>query len=189
MIAGIVQRTVQPYWRWANLDAEAAAGKWVSAGLLWVAAGVWGVAAAAGLCKTRWAWGWAVALGWLAVDEGNAIHERLERWSGLDWQLLYLPVIGAAALLGLVTLRAHRRDRVAARSMLAGGIAWAVALALELIQNWGGAPIASNWYDPMMIAEEALEMAGAALFAVAALVLIRSAPVGPTSAAADSSGW
>lgn len=168
---GVVQRTVRPAWSAANLDSEVSVGMWFSAALLWTTAAVWAVVAAA-RHTTGWAWAWSAVVTLLALDEGNAVHERLERWSGVDWQLLYLPVLAAGAIAWWFLLRALPARP--ARPVLAGAMAWGAALGLELIQNWGGEPIRASLYDPMMIAEEALEMAGAALFLVGGLLILRS---------------
>ncbi len=180
VILGIVQRTVAPTWSAANLDSEASVATWAAAALLWIAAGVWVLAAASGW--SRWAWVWAAVLAWLALDEGNGIHERLERWSGVDWQLLYLPVLAVAWLAWVRIVRTTPRRQ--ALGIIGGGAAWALALALELVQNWGGEPIRASLYDPMMVAEETLEMVGALLFLLAALDRLRP----DTPAGVDSPG-
>lgn len=173
-VTGTLERYFFPAWEWADLDSEEAVPKWMAGGLLWTAAGCWLLVAATGRARTRAAWWWGLALAWLALDEGLWIHERLERSSGVDWQLLYLPVIAAAGLLGLLVLLAHRDQHPVFRAMLAGGGAWAAALVLELIQNWGGPPIDWTWYSPMMIAEETIEMAGSMLIVMAALLVLRA---------------
>ena len=58
--------------------------------------------------------------------------------------------------------------------MMTGAVAWAAALLLELIQNWGGPPIDWTWYSPLMIAEETIEMAGSMLIVMAALLVLRA---------------
>ncbi len=52
--------------------------------------------------------------------------------------------------------------------LLSMGI-WAIALTLELLQNWGGEPMGAGFYNPTMIAEEVLEMIGATLVVLAGL--------------------
>ena len=170
---GILERYFFPDWEWADLDSEDAVPKWLAGGLLWTAAAGWLLVAATGRARTAAAWGWSLALAWIALDEGLWIHERLERSSGIDWQLLYLPVICLAGILGLLVLLAHRRQQPVARALIVGAAAWAVALLLELFQNWGGPPIDWTWYSPMMLAEEAIEMIGSLCFALAALLVLR----------------
>ena len=86
--AGILQRTAYPRWGVANLDSEASVAMWFSAALLWAAAGGWLLVAVTLPIRSRSAWIWWLVLAWLALDEGNAVHERLERWSGIDWQII-----------------------------------------------------------------------------------------------------
>jgi hypothetical protein len=165
---GILQRTLYPTWGLANLDSEASIATPISAGLLWIAAAAW-LAVAVLTNRRRWlTWLWTATLAFIALDEGLAIHETLERRTEVDWQLIYLPVLafGAATIWGLV-----RRDLSApsSRLLVTAVAVWVLALALELIQNWGGTPIGASVYEPTMIAEELLEMAGSTTIALAAL--------------------
>ena len=178
-ILGILQRTVHPEWIAANLDSESSAGKWVGSGLLWAAAGVWFLVAATGASARPWVWIWWPMLAWLAADEGNAFHERIERWLEVDWQILYAPLIVVTAISWWGVLRAHRRPRKVALLLILGAGAWAIPLVLELIQNWGGEPIEAALYDPMMITEEILEMIGAAVFFIAGLMVLKGDPAHP----------
>jgi len=172
---GIAQRTVYPGWQGANLDSEASVATWFSAALLWSAASCWLLVAATARPRLPALWIWPGLLAWLALDEGNALHERLERWSGIDWQLLYLPVLGIAAATWWRLVRRYRTQRSTVGLLVAGAAAWATALLLELIQNWGGSPVTAAIYDPAMITEEALEMIGSTMVLIAAIwVLSRS---------------
>jgi hypothetical protein len=165
---GILQRTLFPTWSLANLDSETSAATFFSATLLWAAAAGWVLVAIVTSDRRKATWTWAVILIFLAIDEGNAIHEKLERWSGIDWQVLYIPLLFAAGLTAWNLVRGRHLD-TATRAFVATAAAWAITLLLELIQNWGGEPIADAVYDPTMVAEETLEMVGATLMAIAAL--------------------
>lgn len=173
VVMGIVQRTAFPGWGAANLDSEISVATRFSAALLWAAALWWLLVAVAARSRTLVLWFWWPALAWLALDEGVAIHERLERWSGIDWQLLYLPVaaLGAVAWLGVVR-RFWSRPRIVAL-LMAAAVAWIAALTLELAQNWGGSPVQAAIYVPTMIIEEALEMIGSTSLLVAAILVLR----------------
>ena len=173
---GIAQRTAFPEWRLANLDTEVSIATWFSATLLWAAAACWLLVAATSRPRNLALWAWCALLAWLALDEGNAFHERLERWSGIDWQLLYIPIIGAGALVWWGLVRRYRTERTVGSWLVLGAAAWAIALGLELIQNWGGSPVRAAIYDPTMIAEEALEMIGSTALLVAALVILNRVP-------------
>jgi hypothetical protein len=43
---------------------------------------------------------------------------------------------------------------------------------LELVQNWGGAPVRAEIYVPTMIAEEALEMVGSVVLLMAGMLAL-----------------
>lgn len=100
------------------------------------------------------------------------MHERLERWSGVDWQTLYSPFMGLAAVALWGVFRRYRSQRRVAALLLAGAASWIAVLALELIQNWGGSAAPAAVYVPTMIAEEALEMIGSAAFLLAAMLIL-----------------
>ncbi len=173
VVAGILQRTAFPDWGAANLDSEVSVATRFSAALLWAAALWWLLVAVAARPRQLVLWFWWPLLAWLALDEGAAIHEGLERWSGIDWQVLYLPVmaLGALAWLG-VAHRYRRRPRMVAL-LMAAAAAWVAVLALELGQNWGGSPVDAAIYDPVMIIEEALEMIGSTSLLVAGTLALR----------------
>ena len=127
-------------------------------------------------------WLWWPILAWLALDEGNGIHESLERWSGIDWQLLYVPVMGLAAVAWWGVVRRYRRHARIVALLVAGATFWFVALGLELVQNWGGSPVRATIYVPTMITEEALEMIGSTVLLIAAtLALAKSIRAEPES--------
>ena len=182
VVLGILQRVAFPDWSAANLDSEVSAATWFSAALLWAASFWWLLVAVNGRPRSLAVWVWWPVLAWLALDEGIAMHERLERWSGIDWQLLYVPLMAIAAVaLWSVFLRYRSQTRIAAL-LVTGAAAWIVVLILELVQNWGGSPTQAAVYVPTMITEEALEMTGSAVLLVAAILIlhrtIRPAPEG-----------
>lgn len=173
--AGTLQRTVFPDWGLANLDAEVSVGTFFAAALLWATAFWWLLVAMTVRPRSTAAWVWWAVLAWLALDEGNAIHEKLERWLETDWQLLYIPVMGIAALAWWGVVRRYRSQPRIAALLVAGAVAWIAVLALELVQNWGGAPVQDAVYVPTMIAEEALEMVGSVVLLMAGMLALRRA--------------
>ena len=182
VVLGILQRTAFPEWGAANLDSEMSIATRFSSALLWVAAFWWLLVAATVRPRSLAIWAWWPVLAWLALDEGSAIHERLERWSGIDWQLLYVPVMGIAAVAWWGVVRRYRSQARIAALLMAGAAVWSVVLILELVQNWGGSPVQAPIYVPTMIIEEALEMIGSAVLLIAAiLALRRSVHAGPES--------
>jgi len=162
-----------PYSRW-NLGKEKTVPTFFSATLL-VAGGICAaVAARRSLCGIRLPW---LALGLLllamGIDEMGGAHEQLERLTGIDWQVLYAPVVLAA---GVVWLLIVRQLKGAPRLMMvAGAAAWGAAQTLEALQ-WDGDERAAG-YEPMMLTEELLEMTGSAFFLLAVYTLLREAAV------------
>ena len=173
VVLGILQRVAFPEWGFANLDSEVSIATRFSAALLWAAAFWWLLVALATHPRSLPIWGWWAVVAWLAIDEGSAVHERLERWSGIDWQVLYAPLIGLAALALWEVIRRYRRQELVTAMLVTGAATWAVVLALELIQNWGGSTAQPAIYVPTMIAEEALEMIGATALLIAAMLMLR----------------
>ncbi len=175
IVLGIVQRVALPEWGFANLDSEASFATVFSSTLLWAVAFWWFLVAVTSRPRSLALWIWWPVLAWLALDEGSAIHERVERWSGIDWQILYVPVMALAVVAWWGVLRRYRDQAPIAVPLIVVAVAWFIALALELVQNWGGAPIQSSIYDPTMILEEALEMVGGTALLVAAASALRRA--------------
>jgi len=173
VVLGILQRAGHPLLAGTNLDSEVSMATWFSAALLWTAAGCWLLVAATTRPRTAAVWIWWPVLAWLALDEGNALHERLERWSGIDWQVLYLPVIGLAAAAWWGMVRRHWTQRPTVVLLVAAAVAWAAALLLEVVQHWGGSPVAAVVYDSAMVTEEALEMIGSTVLLMAAILVLR----------------
>ena len=173
VVLGILQRVTFPDWSAANLDSEVSAATWFSATLLWVATFWWLLVAVTARPRSLAVWVWWPVLAWLALDEGSAVHERLERWSGIDWQLLYVPLMGIAAVALWGVFRRYRSQTPIAALLVTGAALWIVVLILELIQNWGGSPIQAAIYVPTMITEETLEMIGSTVMLVAAILILR----------------
>lgn len=175
VVLGILQRTAFPEWGVANLDSEMSIATRFSSALLGIAAFWWLLVAITVRPRSLAIWIWWPLLAWLALDEGSAVHERLERLSGIDWQLLYIPVMAVAAVAWWGVVRRYRRQARIAALLLTGAVVWVVALALELVQNWGGSPVQAAIYVPTMIAEEALEMIGSTVLLLAAILALQIA--------------
>lgn len=134
-------------------------------------------------------------LAFMALDEVALVHERLERKTGVDWQLLYLPVVLAGAVGYLrVVLLAHR-IRAGRDALLLGAAAWVLAQALERLEWGGGAQTAAEvqarqampGYQVMMVFEEVAEMAGSLALALGLLGLLAAAlPRGQHPVAVDA---
>ncbi len=98
----------------------------------------------------------------MGFDEFLKIHETLEKLSGINWQILYLPII---LLAGIGWFRVLLCDGVSNRFFwILGATCWAVSQLLEAAQwTWGEDEKASN-YDTLMVIEESLEMLGSYFF-------------------------
>ena len=154
-----------------NLDSEGSPPAWYSATLL-ASAGI--------LALLRWRLGprtrdghaWLLAGAFflfMAVDEAFGVHEELEASTGVDWQLLYAPVVAIGAIAWLAVLRRLGPPRLAPVVFVAGALAWLAGQALEAIQ-WSG----SRFVHPeTVVPEEVLEMTGSGLFALAILMHLR----------------
>jgi len=82
--------------------------------------------------------------------------------------------------LGVASL--YRKQARIVALLVAGATVWIAALALELVQNWGGSPVRATIYVPTMITEEALEMIGSTVLLIAAtLALAQSIRAEPES--------
>ena len=113
-----------------------------------------------------------VGLASLAIDESLSVHERLEALTGIDWQILYGPVILVGGLVLVLLVRRMISDRREAVPWLAAGIvSWGVSQVLEMLQ-WDG-DVKRPGYTLMMFAEESLEMLGTVAIIVA-LVIVRA---------------
>jgi hypothetical protein len=118
---------------------------------------------------------WALlgaGLAFMGIDELIAIHEKLEGSTGIDWQLLYLPVL---ALLGPSWLSALRRvwDQQSERTLwLGAAAAWIVAQLLEFVAN--DVPVA-GLAGEMAWLEELLEMAGSSMLLLTLYLVLRRA--------------
>ena len=107
-----------------------------------------------------------------SLDEATEIHEKLEQRLDVDWQLLYLPVFVAAAVVWWLLVAGLRRNGFGVAPVLASAGCWLASQALEALQweDEGPAP----GYTWMMVLEETLEMTGSALLLVALLAVVRA---------------
>ncbi len=112
----------------------------------------------------------AILIGYMSLDEVWQVHERLETWTGTDWQALYLPLFGIAGIIGLSLLPHLRRAGNSANLFIAGAGAWAVAQVIEGLQWDSHDHLRAAW---SIVPEETLEMTGSLLFLLAFLALAR----------------
>jgi hypothetical protein len=114
-------------------------------------------------------------LAFMALDEVLSLHERLELWTGIDWQILYMPVVAVAAIIWAGTLSWLWRLRSGGTPLLLGGaVLWLVSQVFEFVQ-WGGFRSDASGQRWAILPEELGEMFGSALFGLALLVALRQA--------------
>jgi hypothetical protein len=152
----INERTIPAFFSAALLAAGGAAA---------YVAGSWRVSGA----RTEWLiFGFVLFL--MGLDEVGQLHEKVEKWTGTDWQTVYLPVFLGAAVVWWRLMRVIDRDL---RVLLAGGaVAWAISQALEFLQ-YDSQDRRVAGFEPMAITEEMLEMVGSTLFLLAIVVALR----------------
>lgn len=140
--------------------------------LLSLASGLF--ALALGARRDRRCWGaLGVFLLFMAADDLLTIHEHLQTASGVDWQILYVPVIiggGVLWLRALIDMRAIFPR--GALLMVLGAAAWALAQLGEALEYDDGEMV--DHYAVLATVEELLEMTGSLLFAVAVAGALRS---------------
>ena len=107
----------------------------------------------------------AAFLTFMGVDEGVTIHEHLERWTGIGWIKLYLPLIVAGGVAWLAVLRRMWALNTERAMFIAGAVCWGVAQVLEKIQATDAGRV--DGYAALSTVEEALEASGSALFLLA----------------------
>ena len=116
--------------------------------------------------------GLSVPLLFVAADEFGEIHERLERITGIDWQVLYSPLALAAVVLWVLVGRRLRTIGAGFGLFVAGticGVASQVGEALEYDSN--DERVAA--FNEIVVTEELLEMCGAVLVGLALLAALR----------------
>ena len=176
VLLGILYEAGVPLGRRFDINREASLSSAASGGLLLLAA----TAAFAYWQQHRDLWFGLLAafLLFMACDEVFAIHERAQATSGVEWQRLYLPVVAAGALAGLLTLRALWNRRHGHVAFLLGGAGWAGAMVLERFRgDINGA--SESVRSVAIVTEESLEMAGTVLIVIALLAAIKAVPSRP----------
>lgn len=156
---------LRPLVRPFDLDVEFGAAALYSAlllggaGLGWLASG-----SAADSRTRRLGRAFGALLLFMAVDESFAVHEFIERHTGIDWQLVYLPlVLVGACVVGSLVMR-RTMGRTAAALILAGSALWAGSQVLEAVEWDGDVPTTRFDYETLMVLEELGEAAGSVMF-------------------------
>lgn len=170
-----------------DLDRELRVAAAFSGAVLVSGAAVFAVLAGRAVGGLRRASGaMAALLAVMAGDEVVELHERLEAATGVDWQLLYLPVAMVGALAWLRLLRAWRGRTLPGVLLIAGAACWGVSQVLEAVQ-WNG-DVQVEGYVGLMLAEEMLEITGSAFLLLAGLAVLVAEAVRHDEAAPLRSG-
>jgi hypothetical protein len=152
------------FQRLFELGGERNAPALFSAALLVFAAGIAYLLSSAESEASRWRLLAGLYI-FIALDETFWVHERLQLWTGVDWQVLYLPVAAAAVVIYLRVLPLVWPNRVTRAMFLAGTFAWAFVWLMEALRR-----VKFFWIGP---SEEIAEMVGSLLFGLALLVLLQ----------------
>jgi hypothetical protein len=138
-----------------------------------------------------WAWrGIAALFGFMGIDELVTIHEHLENLTGVDWQLLYVPIVAAGAIFWLAILRSMAPAPLAALMWIGGVAAWLAAQTVEHIEvqkltfDSHGHPVGA--LPTQILVEETGEMIGSALFLLAIVAYARRRAAAPSPRPAAS---
>jgi hypothetical protein len=109
----------------------------------------------------------------VAADEFGEIHERLERITGIDWQILYSPLGLLAVFLWVLVGRRLRALGAGFGLFVAGTVCGAVSQVLEAVE-YGPNDQEIRAFDELVVAEELLEMVAALIIGLALLTALRT---------------
>lgn len=110
----------------------------------------------------------------MSLDEVMEVHEHLDHWTGVAWQILYVPIVAAGGITWLIVLlRFEVRSKVSL-ALMGGAAAWFVAQIFEIWQR-GPAPEHVLYHPWMIFPEELGEMCGSMLFGLATLIAAKTA--------------
>jgi hypothetical protein len=139
-----------------------------------------GVAAA---LRSRWAETDAERNAWLGIgaflafmgfDELLMIHERLEFHTGVDWQLLYVPVVAVGGVAYLMLLKRMPRWSLAQAMWITAASFWFVSEIFEKLEYTGDDVEVSQFklFDGI---EKFFQFTGSGLFLLVALLALERA--------------
>ena len=140
-----------------------------------------GILLAGGLCSlnagrlrvygTRgWWFGFGAFLIFMSADEVIQIHEKVETWTGIDWEKPYAFVALGAAIVWFNLVR--RMDNQLRVLMVCGAIGWAISSALEDAE-YDSQDHRVSGFTAMNTVEELAEMAGSSLWLIAIVIAMK----------------
>jgi hypothetical protein len=167
-VMGILRFSHKDALRLFNLDGERNIPAAFS-GLLWVGNAL--LAFLIGRRRRGAALAWyalAALLALLAIDEVAEVHEHLQYYAGIDWQLLYLPLALVAGVAWVAAGRWLYRVGVGLWPFVGATICGLLAQPLEALQiDSHSNP--RRGFRVMVVSEELLEMLAALLLGIAFL--------------------
>jgi hypothetical protein len=169
-LAGVFANIWPGTWfKYFDLDREYTVPALFSGGLLLAAA--WESFRAASSQRLG-AWVLAAVFLEMGFDELLKIHERIEQAVGVDWQILYLPLMVFAGI-GWLLVLARMGDKRQRRLWIAGAVAWTASQLFEAAEwGWGAeSQIPLPGYLYLTHIEELLEMSGSSFFLLTLLLL------------------
>lgn len=110
---------------------------------------------------------------YIAADEFGEIHERLERITGVDWQILYAPLGLVAAGLWVLVGRRLRGLRAGFGLFVGGTVCAVVSQMIEEVE-YGANDQRVSAFDELVVGEEVLEMLAAVFVGLAFLAALRA---------------
>ena len=123
----------------------------------------------------RWAWlGVALLFAMMAFDELLMIHERAEFETGVDFQLIYLPIVAAGGIAWLVLAARMPRWSLELTMWVTGAVFWFLSQVLENLE-YTSDDVAVSAFKALDDAEKVLQFSGSALFMLVALLGVERA--------------
>lgn len=172
-VMGILRFAHKDALRLFNLDGERNIPSAFS-GLLWLVVALLAYLVARAEIGRALAWKvLAVLFVLLAIDEVAEVHEHLQYYAGVDWQLLYLPVVLLAAIAWVAAGRDLHRIGVRLWPFLGATVCGLVAQPLEALEI-------DSHHNPrrgfrvMVVSEEVLEMLAGLLLTIAFIGALRA---------------
>jgi hypothetical protein len=118
--------------------------------------------------------GWWIAFGafliFMSADEVVQIHEKVETWTGVDWEQPYAVVALGAAVVWFNLVR--RMDNQLRLFMVCGAIGWMISFVLEDAE-YNSLDHRVSGFTAMNTVEELAEMAGSSLWLIAIVIALK----------------
>jgi len=118
----------------------------------------------------RWWIGFGAFLIFMSADEVVQIHEKVEVWTGVDWEQPYAFVALGAAVVWFNLVR--RMDNQLRILMACGALGWMISFGLEDAE-YDSMDHRVSGFTAMDTVEELAEMAGSSLWLIAVVIAIK----------------